>query len=112
MNSTAVTRPLHGTRIQTSQASPAYLPALQYQGLVLPHAVLYVHFDPDGRDWLCAVPVYPNKVWIESVPQEYMYASVALTLIFRSFGCMAARDVEGRLATLACKTVPLRATGD
>ena len=56
-----------------------------------------------------------TRTWIESIPQEYMYAGVALLallLIFRSFGRMAAKEVEGRLATVASKTAPLRATGD
>jgi hypothetical protein len=56
-----------------------------------------------------------TRVWMESIPQEYMYAGVALLallLIFRSLGRMAAREVEGRLATVARKTAPLHATGD
>jgi hypothetical protein len=53
--------------------------------------------------------------WMENIPQEYMYASVALLallLIFRSLGRMAAKEIEGRLATVARKTAPLHATGD
>lgn len=53
--------------------------------------------------------------WLENIPQEYMYAGIALIallLIFRWFGRMAAKDIEGRLATIARKTEPLRATGD
>ena len=58
-----------------------------------------------------------TRAWMESIPQEYMYAGVALfalLLIFRTLGRMAAKDVEGQLATVARKTAPLRvrATGD
>ena len=56
-----------------------------------------------------------TRVWMESIPQEYLYASVAffaLLLIFRTLGRMAARDVEGRLATVARKTAPLHGAGD
>ena len=56
-----------------------------------------------------------TRAWIESIPQEYMFAGVAflaLMLIFRSLGRMAAREIEGRLATVARKTAPLHATGD
>jgi hypothetical protein len=56
-----------------------------------------------------------TNTWMENIPQEYMYAGVALIallLIFRWFGRMAAKEIEGRLATIARKTEPLRATGD
>ena len=56
-----------------------------------------------------------TNTWMANIPQEYMYAGVALIallLIFRWFGRMAAKEIEGRLATIARKTEPLRATGD
>lgn len=56
-----------------------------------------------------------TRVWMENIPQEYLYAGVAflaLLLIFRSLGRMAAREIEGRLATVARKTAPLHAAGD
>jgi hypothetical protein len=56
-----------------------------------------------------------TNTWIENIPQEYMYAGVALLallFIFRWFGRLAAWDVEGRLATISRKTVPLRAGSD
>ena len=58
--------------------------------------------------------VVQTKTWMENISQEYMYAGIALfalLFIFRWFGRMAAKDVEGRLATIARKTVPLRAEG-
>ena len=56
-----------------------------------------------------------TNTWMENIPKEYMYVGVALLallFIFRWFGRMAAKDIEGRLATIARKTEPLRATGD
>jgi hypothetical protein len=56
-----------------------------------------------------------TKIWMQNIPQEYLYAGVALLalmLLFRSFGRLVARDIEERLATVARKSVPLRATGD
>lgn len=56
-----------------------------------------------------------TKVWLVSVPQEYIMAGIALVLllfVFRWFGRMSARDVEARIATIARKTAPLRASGD
>jgi hypothetical protein len=56
-----------------------------------------------------------TNTWMENIPQEYMYTGVALLallFIFRLFGRMAARDIEGRLATIVRKTVPLRAGSD
>jgi hypothetical protein len=56
-----------------------------------------------------------TKIWMENIPQEYLYAGVALLaliLLFRSFGRIAARDIEERLATIARKTSPLKAAGD
>jgi hypothetical protein len=52
---------------------------------------------------------------LENIPQEYLYAGVALLallLIFRSFGRMAAKEIEGRLATVARKNEPLRTSSD
>jgi hypothetical protein len=56
-----------------------------------------------------------TRIWMENIPQEYLYAGgalIVLLFIFRWFGRIAARDVEDRLATLARKTVPLQANSD
>ena len=56
-----------------------------------------------------------TRVWMENIPQEYLYAGIALLallFIFRWLGRQAAREIEERVATLARKTAPLRASSD
>ena len=55
------------------------------------------------------------QVWMENIPQEYLYAGIALLaliFIFRWLGRRAASEIEERVATLARKTAPLRASSD
>jgi hypothetical protein len=56
-----------------------------------------------------------TQAWMQNIPQEYLYGDVALLslmLIFRWLGRRAAKEIEERLATLARKTAPLRASID
>jgi hypothetical protein len=56
-----------------------------------------------------------TQVWMENIPQEYLYAGAALLslmFIFLWFGRRAANEIEVRFATLARKTAPLRASSD
>jgi hypothetical protein len=51
-----------------------------------------------------------TQTWLTDVPQEYLFAGAGaaiLAIIFHWLGRAAAKDVEGRMATLDKKTSPL-----
>lgn len=51
-----------------------------------------------------------TSIWLEGVPQEYLYAGIGLgilAILFHWLGRSSARDMEQRMTTLERKTTPL-----